>query len=102
MLALAVHLASRTPKTNESVVDTTRAELRHNMREEHDPDWYLQDPRTRRWMAQCTGCRRWGFREDAPPEFFGRVPLEKHIGKLNLDEGGLCDQCRRAQSIPDS
>jgi hypothetical protein len=53
-------------------------------------------------MAQCVGCRRWGFRDDAPPEFFGRAPLEKHMGKLNLDERGLCDQCRRAQSIPDS
>jgi hypothetical protein len=102
MLAIAGYLVSGTPHANDSAVDTTRAELVPTMREEQDPEWYLQDPRTRKWMAQCVGCHRWGYHHDAPPEFFGRAPLEKHIGKLNLDERGLCDQCREAQSVLDS
>jgi len=76
--------------------------MAHSRKEEHDPEWYLLDPRTRWWMAQCVGCLRWGYRDDAPPEFHGRTQLEKFIGKLNLDERGLCDQCRRAESVPDS
>jgi hypothetical protein len=66
--------------------------------EQHDPEWYLRDRRVRRWMVQCVGCRRWGYRHDAPPKFHGRVQLEKHIGELNLDERGLCAQCREASS----
>jgi hypothetical protein len=62
--------------------------------EEHDPNWHLTDPRTRKWMLQCAGCGRWGNRQDAPEAFFGRAHLERHFEPMNLDEQGLCEQCR--------
>jgi hypothetical protein len=76
--------------------------------EQHDSEWYLQDPRIRKWMVQCVACKRWGYRPDAPPKFHGRAQLERHIGEMKLDERGICDQCsvvetkNRAIEIHDS
>jgi len=58
-----------------------------------DPEWLFKDPRTRKWMRRCVACQRWGYAADAPAEFFGRAHLEKHFGKLELDDRGLCDLC---------
>jgi hypothetical protein len=66
--------------------------------EEGDPEWYLKDPRIRRWMVQCVGCRRWGYRADAPARFHGRSQLEKYIGELKLDARGFCDNCQAVLS----
>lgn len=69
------------------------------MKEQHDFDWYLSDPRTRKWMVQCAACKRWGYRHDAPPKFFGRSHLVKHFEEMKLDECGLCDECRKAEGF---
>jgi len=69
------------------------------MKEQHDFDWHLSDPRTRKWMVQCAACKRWGYRHDAPPKFFGRSHLVKHFEEMKLDERGLCDQCRKAEGL---
>ncbi len=61
--------------------------------QEHDSEWYLRDPRIRKWMVQCVACKRCGYRSDAPPKFHGRVQLERHIGEMKLDERGICDRC---------
>ena len=50
--------------------------------EDKDAEWYLQEPRIRKWMVQCIACNRWGYRHDAPPKFHGRAQLEKHIGEM--------------------
>jgi hypothetical protein len=62
--------------------------------QQHDFEWLLRDPRTRKWMVQCVACKRWGYRHDAPPKFFGQIPLERYFEKMKLDERGVCDQCR--------
>jgi hypothetical protein len=69
-------------------------------KQQHDPDWYLRDPRTRKWMVQCASCKRWGFRKDAPPKFFGRALVEKHLEEMKLDDRGICDQCRGEEDAP--
>jgi len=66
------------------------------MEEEHDSKWYLRDPRTRKWMVQCVTCKRWGYRHDSPPEFFGRSSLERYFEALTLDERGICSHCRES------
>jgi hypothetical protein len=63
-----------------------------------DPEELLKDPRCRKWMLQCSGCRRWGYRHDAPATFFGRAHLEEYFEPLKLDERGLCEQCQTALS----
>jgi len=67
--------------------------------EDKDAEWYLQDPRIRKWMVQCVACNRWGYRHDAPPKFHGRAQLEEHIGEIKLDERGICVQCREAGAV---
>jgi len=57
----------------------------------------MRDPRTRKWMVQCASCKRWGYRDDAPPRFFGRAHMEKHFEKMKLDERGVCEQCRSTE-----
>jgi hypothetical protein len=66
----------------------------------HDSEWHLRDPRTRKWMVQCTVCKTWGYRQDAPAKFFGRADLQRHFEELKLDERGVCDQCRGAGAEP--
>jgi len=61
-------------------------------RQEHDAEWYLADPRTRRWMIQCHRCMRWGYQADAPATFFGRSALVRHFEPIKSD--GVCEQCR--------
>lgn len=65
-------------------------------RQENDARWHLDDPRTRKWMVQCTACGRIGFRADAPKKFFGRAHLVRHFDALALDESGRCETCRAA------
>jgi hypothetical protein len=60
---------------------------------QHDPEWYLADPRTRKWMIQCAICSRWGYRSDAPTEFFGRSQLEHYFDAINPADP-RCGQCR--------
>jgi len=62
--------------------------------EQHDPEWYLSDPRTRKWMAQCAICSRWGYRSDAPSEFFGRPALERYFEVIDQGDPPRCEQCR--------
>jgi len=61
-------------------------------------NWLLNDPRTRKWMIQCLGCRPWGYQHDAPKKFFGRAHLERYFEPMNLDGRGLCEQCRTSKS----
>ncbi len=69
--------------------------MKHSKHNDKDIEWYLNSPNTRKWIVQCITCGTYGFRADAPEEFFGRVPLEKHFGQLNLNEIGICDDCSR-------
>jgi hypothetical protein len=57
---------------------------------------HLDDPRTRKWMVQCSGCGIWGYRADVPEKYFGKLALEPHFEPLSLDARGLCQVCQRA------
>ncbi len=63
--------------------------------QEKDSEWYLSDPRTRKWMVQCVICQIIGYRADAPEQFFSRHHLLKHFKSINLDATGICEDCRR-------
>ena len=65
----------------------------------HDPDWYLRDPRTRKWLIQCVTCQRVGYRVDAPEEFFGRQSIRHNFQPLALDDSGRCAECKMARSL---
>ena len=57
--------------------------------------WLGSDPRSRKWMVACAGCGRPGLRADTPDQFWNRPWLEK-LGRIRLDELGLCEQCHYA------
>jgi hypothetical protein len=61
-----------------------------------DPESYLADPRTRKWVVRCLSCWRFGYRADAPERFFNRHWLERKFEPLDLDEMGRCHWCRAA------
>jgi hypothetical protein len=61
--------------------------------EVHDPEWYLLDPRTRKWTTRCSRCGAVCFLPGAPDEFFGRAPLVYYFDPGTLTEDGLCEQC---------
>ena len=55
-------------------------------------DWFLRDPRTRKWVVQCSACRLLGRRPDTPevPKF----RFEVMFPVLELDPVGVCQHCR--------
>jgi hypothetical protein len=61
---------------------------------------YLQmyPTRTARWLNQCVACQRKGYKPDMPNEIYpgGALAsnLRRYFEPLELDEAGLCDQCR--------
>ena len=67
-----------------------------------NPESYLSDPRSRKWVVRCNGCQRFGFRTDAPAQFFNRAWLETYFEPFDLDERGLCVDCRAALDRNDS
>ncbi len=67
-------------------------------REEHNAEWYLNDLRTRKWMVQCSACGVTGYRADVPNKFFGWEQLIKYFKAVNLDEQGMCRECRLASN----
>ncbi len=71
--------------------------------EAHTPDWYLRRPRERKWLVQCVGCQRVGYRADAPKEFFNRREITNQFQPLQLNSQGLCPECQEAHAhIADS
>ena len=67
---------------------------RQTKHEQHDPEWHLDDPRTRKWLVQCIAGERTGYRSDAPERFFGRDHLVRHFEALDVDLATLlCQDC---------
>ena len=64
--------------------------------EEHDPTWYWRSPEIRKWLHQCLGCQRIGYRPDAPSSYLGREQVLKHLQPITVDESGLCEECHHA------
>lgn len=60
------------------------------------PEALERDPGSRKWMVRCLGCGRPGLRAETPPRFWNRPNLEM-LGRLPVDDRGLCDQCRYAE-----
>jgi hypothetical protein len=48
-------------------------------------------------MVACVACGRIGLRADTPERFWNRPNLEK-LGRVRLDQSGLCQECREAQA----
>ena len=61
--------------------------------ESKDINWYLNNPRTRKWVVQCSVCNTSGYKHNAPEIFFGKVYLEKHFRPMQLNELGACEDC---------
>lgn len=71
-------------------------------KETHEPDWYLLDPRIRKWMARCATCTTVGVRNGAPAEFFGSKQFEQHFEAPPLNEHGICRVCSEAMEANES
>jgi len=62
----------------------------------NDPETYLQDRRTRKWVVRCASCGRVGYRADVPEDAFDRYWFKRKLDPMTLDERGLCETCTRA------
>jgi hypothetical protein len=72
--------------------------------QETDIDKYLRlYPYLREWVIECAACHRKGVRSDMPvldsnSTNVTRVKLRRLLSDIDLDERGLCEPCRAAQS----
>ena len=61
--------------------------------------WFLDDPRTRRWIVQCGACGLYGRRSDTPASV-PKVNFEAMFPVMALDDQGLCANCGDALRPP--
>jgi hypothetical protein len=72
---------------------------------EKDLDTFLGEyPYLAQWVNECICCHRKGYKPEMPePEFDNWVVttarLRRLADELDLDEGGLCQQCREASLL---
>ncbi len=58
-------------------------------------DWFLADPRCRKWIVQCSACGQYGRK----PESLNTVPkyrFEEVFEMMQLDDLLVCEACRAA------
>jgi rRNA maturation endonuclease Nob1 len=55
-------------------------------------EWFLKDPRTRKWIRQCAACGQYGKAPDAPQDI-PKVNFENMFPDMVLDERGFCQYC---------
>jgi hypothetical protein len=60
--------------------------------ETHTKEWYLADPRTRKWIVQCVACHAYG-RKPNTPSTIPKFNFEQNFPVMDLDERGMCSEC---------
>ena len=58
-------------------------------------DWFLADPRCRKWIVQCSACGQYGRN----PESLNTGPkyrFEEMFAMMQLDDLLVCEACRAA------
>jgi hypothetical protein len=55
-------------------------------------DWFLRDPRTKKWIRQCFVCGQYGRAPDTPLDL-PKLNFENMFPIIELDERGLCQFC---------
>lgn len=60
-------------------------------------EWFLADPRTRKWITQCLACQQLG-RKSATPDSIPKFRFEEMFPIQDLDEAGLCERCSQYAS----
>ena len=60
----------------------------------HNKEWFLSDPRSRKWIVQCVGCQEYGRSPDAPSQNHARYNFEYNFQIMQLNENGLCEVCQ--------
>ena len=61
-------------------------------------EWFLNDPRCRKWIVQCSGCERYG-RKPETPATIPKFRFEEMFPILTLDEQGKCSECQGAGHV---
>lgn len=61
-----------------------------------------QNPKMRRWVNECVMCHRKGYKPETPEatnRFLLLYKLRHSFEMLELDENGMCEQCRFASGL---
>ncbi len=63
-------------------------------------------PKLHRWMNQCVACQRLGHKPELPDQIYpwptaASSNLRKYFSELEVDNDGICEQCRAAQRVLD-
>lgn len=70
------------------------------MKERESAEYLTSYPELeRRWLNQCVACQRKGYKPTMPDEIhpgFAAQNIRRYFGPLEVDEVGLCEECRAA------
>jgi hypothetical protein len=59
-------------------------------------EWFLRDPRCRKWIIQCASCLEYGRKEETPSTI-PKFRFEEMFPVMDLDVDGCCEQCHAAR-----
>lgn len=58
----------------------------------HSREWFLNDPVSRKWIVQCTGCQEYG-RKSGAPENIPKAKFFDNFHEMPINDIGLCEMC---------
>ena len=58
-------------------------------------EWFLADPRCRKWIVQCNACRMYGRKPETPASV-PKYRFEEMFPFMPLDGHGRCPACSRS------
>ncbi len=59
-------------------------------------DWFLRDPRCRKWIVHCSRCQAYGRKPDTPSTI-PKYRFEEMFPIMQLDSQGRCEQCQEVE-----
>jgi hypothetical protein len=71
--------------------------MKHQLRSQ---DWYLSDPRLKKWIVRCVACEAYG-RKPNYPRTIPKANFEANFPEMELDEHGMCPACAEILISPD-
>jgi len=61
-------------------------------------EWFLCDPRCKKWIVQCSRCQTYG-RKPGTPSTIPKFRFEEMFPIMELDEHGRCSECHEAENV---
>ena len=60
----------------------------------YNKNWFLKDPRCKKWIVQCAACQEYGRKPETPLSI-PKYKFEENFPTMKLDENRFCEICAK-------